>query len=298
MKFYCYIFCLLICTPLSGQRRIDPSLDPRNYRGGFVLVRENELCVKSSDISNYQVLDTASVVIMYRKIYRPDANSELTLEEPMMLQVGSCVSSFFSYKLFQMDSVYTASDFQPWAGSVGRVDPYIILRMKQEERLRVIIRMPFQSNAGFVYDEKIPETNWSVRTDTTKIMQGYTCVLAEGECGGRKWIVWFTPEVPLDAGPWKLSGLPGLIMQAHDANKEYIFELTALLNKRDKICQYGWRLKKMLKAEWQKMEREMYKSPWRFVNQGNQVLFLSGKASGRLDESNWKNVPYNPIELE
>ena len=32
---------------------------------------------------------------------------------------------------------------------------------------------------------------------------------------GRDWKVWFSEEIPLPLGPWKLGGLPGLILAAH-----------------------------------------------------------------------------------
>ena len=45
---------------------------------------------------------------------------------------------------------------------------------------------------------------------------GYVCNIAEGFYGGRQWIVKYAPEIPTQNGPWKLTGLPGLILDAAD----------------------------------------------------------------------------------
>lgn len=65
--------------------------------------------------------------------------------------------------------------------------------------------------------------------DNTKTILGYECVEASANYRGRKWTAWFAPEIPIQEGPWKLCGLPGLILEAHDANNEYIFEANGLV---------------------------------------------------------------------
>lgn len=54
-----------------------------------------------------------------------------------------------------------------------------------------------------------------------KTLIGYSCQKAVATFLGRKWTVWFIPDIPIQDGPWKLWGLPGLIIQAED--KDYSF---------------------------------------------------------------------------
>lgn len=56
----------------------------------------------------------------------------------------------------------------------------------------------------------------------------------------------------------------------------------------------------MTRESYLKFERQMYKSPYQYINQDNNVLYLSMKKHNNrssLDAENW-TVPYNPIELE
>lgn len=65
------------------------------------------------------------------------------------------------------------------------------------------------------YTEPIEEINWTVVEDSISTVLGYECILAESDYHGRHWKAWFTPEIPMSFGPWKLRGLPGLILKAN-----------------------------------------------------------------------------------
>lgn len=68
---------------------------------------------------------------------------------------------------------------------------------------------------------------WQI-TQESKVISNYTCFKAKTVFRGLEWEVWFTSEIPLSIGPWKLYGLPGLILEATSENKKYSYIVTEI----------------------------------------------------------------------
>ena len=78
------------------------------------------------------------------------------------------------------------------------------------------------------YDEPFSEIDWLIVEDSTKTILDYQCIMATTDFHGRKWTVWFTPEIPMQDGPWKFCGLPGLIMEASEPSGQHCFTVTGI----------------------------------------------------------------------
>lgn len=76
-------------------------------------------------------------------------------------------------------------------------------------------------NSVFLVKDIYRDLAWSVTKDT-KTIAGFNCFKATVNYRGRNWIAWFTPDLALSFGPWKLHGLPGLILEVYDETNRYI----------------------------------------------------------------------------
>lgn len=84
----------------------------------------------------------------------------------------------------------------------------------------------------WTYEEEWEKPQWELK-DSTKVILEYPCQLALSRYRGRTWYAWFTFDIPIGEGPWKLCGLPGLILEAFDKDKDYSFTATGLSNSKE-----------------------------------------------------------------
>lgn len=78
-------------------------------------------------------------------------------------------------------------------------------------------------NDNVLVEEPAPSFNWVIG-NRTKTLGKYRVQQATTTFRGRKYEVWFAPDLPLPLGPWKFGGLPGLILEAYDTDKLFVFE--------------------------------------------------------------------------
>ena len=80
-----------------------------------------------------------------------------------------------------------------------------------------------------LYEENMPKFNWKLTNKDTTIL-GYKCFEATTTYRGRTWRTFYTPDIPINEGPWKLCGLPGLILFAADSLNQFCYECVGMKN--------------------------------------------------------------------
>lgn len=116
------------------------------------------------------------------------------------------------------------------------------------------------------YDEPFSELDWVIADDSTKTILDYQCIMATADYHGRKWTVWFSPEIPLQDGPWKFCGLPGLIMEASEPSGQHSFTVTGIETRTQPIFP-------VFNTEYAKMDRiEMLRAA-RYYKENSKAMF-------------------------
>lgn len=160
-----------------------------------------------------------------------------------ILLVGKDYSKFYNNQSQWLDSIRCTKDGNQWYNQQGLIMMSEVINKSREEREAIINSSPIGHSVDLYvvrdndmfkvwdmvyyeyrkYSELIEERSWTIIDDSTKNVLGYECIMATANYHGRHWTAWFTPEIPVDAGPWKLLGLPGLILEASDSTGHHHF---------------------------------------------------------------------------
>ena len=158
-------------------------------------------------------------------------------EDEAILDIGSKVSHFYSRNSVAReqikDSVLAAGgSYSDVMNALGRsVYPQTRMKYQVWKNLPSPGMLTFTDELlkKFRYTESLETPQWTL-AGKDSIIADYPCQQAETFYRGRHWTVWFTPDIPVSDGPWKLHGLPGLILQAEDSEHWFSFACIEIEN--------------------------------------------------------------------
>lgn len=123
----------------------------------------------------------------------------------------------------------------------------------------------------FYYQERIPEFDWEV-LEGDSVVCGYICQKAKTKFRGREWIAWYALGLPYPDGPWKLCGLPGLILKAQDVKGDYLFVAQKIGHKNVSKLKLSTKGYKRTTAKDFSLDLEhSYKDPFAFVEETKRI---------------------------
>lgn len=160
------------------------------------------------------------------KIYKSTPN--YIHEELFSLQISENKAYFISEKNLKFDSLFQ-NEFQRTVFNGNKIDfsgksfPKTKFKFTIVQSLENIEYFESVGMALLSYTEPTIN-NWKL-VNESKTINTFNCQKAEVYYKGRNWVAWYTNEVPLPYGPYKFSGLPGLIIKITDQKGDYDFEL-------------------------------------------------------------------------
>ena len=193
-----------------------------------------------------------------------------------ILELGDSIFKYESYGSYRLDSALvgkqqmTLGEFFDFYNKYSPDFKEFLLENVNANKLSYYGKVSIDK---FMYHEEVPHIDWAL-SDSTKEICGYLCHQATATFRGRNWIAWYC-DIPKSAGPWKLNGLPGLILAAETEDKEHTFSAISVRKSSSPIT--------VNDKEYFKTTREHF----------NQALadYKSNPAKS------WKNSPLAPKDM-
>ena len=189
-KFYLILFCFFSLNLYSQNGKIEYEYIDKQHnvlRKSLLLFNEN----KSSYVENKKGLNNLDKYFA-KTIFQPQ-NGEAEVE--------------YIEKVIITDTIGN-----------------IIYRDFEEKKLlqRIIKNFYFNNLVNYIVEDYWTDLNWVI-LDSLKLIEGYNCKKALTNFRGRKYEGWFTDSIQVPFGPWKLFGLPGLILELREVEENLIY---------------------------------------------------------------------------
>lgn len=254
-------------------------------------------------------LDTAEYKITYSSYFIPDTtNFENKREGFTLTLVGDKYAKFIDKA--RQDAADLRIKLRTEGKSANEISSAAINALSRQIFFEeIIIDYPEKGTnsvkeylAGTIrrYEDDGASQNWEIG-DETKDYLGYNCRKATCHYRGRDYIAWYSEELPIPYGPFVFHGLPGLIVELSDSNKEYNFSLIGIEKPSEPISltlSNGKTIDRITREEFRKLKE--------YYNSNVAASFLDGKIHATVTEEQRRQMekdfnyprPYNPIELE
>ena len=255
--------------------------------------------------------DEFNYKVIYNLTYQPDStNVKSQKSEEMVLYIGEGFSRFSSAGQAVGDSLQSAFDysnfnqaaFKEMRSQIPKTEfPYYIYKGIPEGKLTYLREIAMDK---FRYTENKDLFDWKVYEETDTVA-GFHVQKATTNFAGRDYTAWFTGEIPFSEGPYKFSGLPGLIVKIQDDKEHYLFELKQIFKLENPVS-FAFQKEEFMEIspeKLSKLEEEYKKDPAGFAQRsipGLKIEYDSEQDRIRLERERKEKLEKenNPIELE
>lgn len=270
-------------------------------------VLRRTLSIFQSNVPETETIAPESMEFVYTYSWCNDTTGELEdnfTTDHMLLQIGpDGLSKFSSYKNLTVDSLLMNITQEQVAeaamdGKLSNGEFMTIYKNYPEEGK--LTHTEKICTDWFRYEEEVPELEWELGDTTTTIL-GYECHGAVCNFRGRRWTAFYTEEIPLMEGPWKLQGLPGLILKASDKDGHYRFECIGIKSNGDRpIAIYKVPFTTTSRLKYYDAKHRYDVNPYAYYEAGGNghIDVYDQEGNPQLDAYDPINLPYDYIETD
>lgn len=224
---------------------------------------------------------------IYEYKFIPDStNLEDLKTEIMFLDTTKDGSKYYSYTVFNSDSLMKV-DLEKQLAATGSINVksdmqkgsvrYSVTKTYPDYKINLHRRLGMEAY-NISDDRKI---NWKISSEKEKIGE-WNAQKAEADFAGRHWIAWFSTEIPIQDGPYKFRGLPGLIVKIEDKTGSHKMELKGIKNITGNVDINVFEVKEIAvnSKQFQKVLKEYENDPTKGIKQiqmGGTSIVLTGK---------------------
>ena len=206
--------------------------------------------------------------------------------EMMFLDTTKDGSKYYSYTVFNSDSLMKV-DLEKQLAATGSINVksdmqkgsvrYSVTKTYPDYKINLHRRLGMEAY-NISDDRKI---NWKISSEKEKIGE-WNAQKAEADFAGRHWIAWFSTEIPIQDGPYKFRGLPGLIVKIEDKTGSHKMELKGIKNITGNVDINVFEVKEIAvnSKQFQKVIKEYENDPTKGIKQiqmGGTSIILTGK---------------------
>lgn len=112
-----------------------------------------------------------------------------------------------------------------------KTDSLLKVNINTKENSIIFKDILFSKNGDYFNDTLFP-MKWEL-SDEMKEINNLKCLKAKTFFRGRTYIAWYSLDLVFPYGPWKLGGLPGLIIESYDTKNQIIFKLNKIISIKD-----------------------------------------------------------------
>lgn len=241
---------------------------------------------------------------VYNFEYKRDSTSVNFNRQKTILEISELETTFFDYITYSTDSANLAGSRN------SKMIPPVSINVYRKLGSKINKNYVFASSRYYQF-ESLDTIEWKLHDDL-KTYNEWKLQKATCNYGGRNWIAWFNKDIPLPEGPYKFTGLPGLIFEIYDDKNNFRFSIREIYNIKEgknwipeRI--YGMNSLKITREKYNELLLNEYNNPfqefrnmtgaWTLTVHGKTIKNAEGLNEVRREQQKFIRKYHNPIEI-